>query len=253
MDFGAFKRFLVEIERAWKYFEPLEEALPREDELALRRAGFYRGSREWLAFLRLKDELSPDPLQVAIEGGDPVTRPHGKEVPQDTAQHRYAAVALDLGLCFEREGMPGHDCDRPLRIATLLEEKILSREAIWRWTGRTDNKELSLSLVDGLPAEGSMTQHYPNVRRVLGESSPLALCAYLHRHGVRHEGKWITSHKFDLAAELRQQGKGDLAGGLGVDDSIIGEKFIFKLERLLPDPIAKLGEAVPPEKPDRDW
>ena len=253
VDFGAFKRFLVEIERAWKYFEPLEEALPREDELALRRAGFYRGSREWLAFLRLKDELSPDPLQVAIEGGDPVTRPHGKEVPQDTAQHRYAAVALDLGLCFEREGMPGHDCDRPLRIATLLEEKILSREAIWRWTGRTDNKELSLSLVDGLPAEGSMTQHYPNVRRVLGESSPLALCAYLHRHGVRHEGKWITSHKFDLAAELRQQGKGDLAGGLGVDDSIIGEKFIFKLERLLPDPIAKLGEAVPPEKPDRDW
>jgi hypothetical protein len=258
VEFAPFKRFLREIDRAWKYFEPLEESLPRDDELGLRRAEFYRGCRSWLSFLKLDPQLNPDDLQVKIEGGDPVTRPYGKEVPQDTAQFRYKTVTLDLGLCFEQESGPGRDCARPLRIATLFEEKIRRREAIWSWTARTDLTELSVGLVDGWEAEGSR-QRYANVRRVLGKSSALALCAYLHRHGVRHEDRWVTSHAFDLAVELKKKGQGDLAAALGAQERIVGEKFFFTLRRPLPDPIRRLSEAAAPAAPvrtkeaDDDW
>ncbi|MHC4608888.1 MAG: hypothetical protein ACYS7M_00895, partial [Planctomycetota bacterium] len=242
VDFGLFKRFLVEIERAWKTFEPLEAALPREDELRARRAVFYAGCNEWIKFLGLKDQLTPDPLQVTIEGGDPVTKPYGKERPQDTAQHTYETVVLDLGLCFDRDDQYGRDCERGLRIATLFEEKIRSRQAVWTWTARTANTQLSVGLVDGWPVEGS-AQSYINVRHVLGESSSLALCAYLHRYGVRYEDKWVTSHGFDLEVEYKKQGKGDLVGTLDPGKKVVGEKFFFTPERRLPDPIRKLGEA----------
>jgi hypothetical protein len=178
---------------------------------------------------------------VDVRGDDPVTPPFGQERVEDTAQHYYDAVALDLGLCI-KEGDQPCSTDRPLRIPTLTEQRKGVRRTIWKWTTRPGNPELTVALVDGRRREG-VSQNYPSLTRTLGQSSPLALCAYLHRYGVRSDDEWVTSHGFDLPREFVNKGVGHLKGTVDPDKTFVGEKYIFTLERPLPDPIAKLQPA----------
>ncbi|HUU83395.1 MAG TPA: type VI secretion protein IcmF/TssM N-terminal domain-containing protein [Phycisphaerae bacterium] len=246
VKFADFTNFLVEISNARQAFEPIEATIPKDDRLARERDAFYRSCEEWRTFLRLGDDRVAGELAVEVSGGDPVMPPYGKERVQDTAQHYYEAVELDLGLAVSATG----DSGRPLRVATLYEEKVRSQKCVWRWSGSTGGGELSVSLVDGWQIEGS-SRAYPAVKRVLGQSSPLALCAYLHRYGVPDDGKWLTVHKFDLVEALKRQGQSDLVRGLKTDTTIVGEKFVFNLVRPLPNPIGKLERSASGAADDR--
>ena len=62
----------------------------------------------------------------------------------------------------------------------------------------------------------------------------------MHKHGVRYGDKWVTSHLFDLVSRLKRDGRSDLVGTLDPGRTQVGEKFIFKLQRPMPDPIPKL-------------
>jgi len=244
VNFTDFKRFVQEVDRAWQVFESLEDRLADSGDLATARAMFYRGCRDWVGFLKLTNlDAAELPLEITL--ADPV-KVYGKQNVQDTAQHYYQGVALDLGLCVRDDAAQmGCDPDKPLRSNTLLEEKVKRRDATWRWTARTPNKELSVALVDGRPIEGS-TGSYPPVRTGVGESSELALCSYLHRYGVaRDDGRWVTTHAFDLEAEFKKLGQANLTSTLAANKKIVGETFLFKLDRPLPPPILRLREAAP--------
>ena len=241
VDFTDFKRFVREIELAWSVFEPIEQAMPPDDAHLGARLTFYRACRDWARFMRLDEQLVPDELVVEIQGADPVTEPFGKERMHDTAQHYYDAVALDIGLAISRDDVPGSDSDLPLRMPTLTEQKIQKRRATWRWTSRAGRTELTVALIEGRTRAG-VAGAYPTISHTLGQSSPLALCAYLHRHGVRYGDQWVTSHAFDLVTEFKRKGQGNLVGTLDPDKRIVGEKFMIKLvDRPLPEPILKLG------------
>ena len=242
VDFADFKGFVREMERAWKAFEVLEDALPQDEPLRGPRLEFYRECQVWARFLQLNDQLMPSPLVVEVEGADPVTEPFGKERVQDTAQMYYDAVTLDLALAISKEGEPGASGEEPLRIPTLAADKLNKpRKALWRWGVRTGGTGLSVSLVDGRGPEGGGGSRYPSITHALGESSPLALCAYLHRHGVHSGDQWVTSHAFELVTELKQRGQGNLVSTLDPGKTTVGEKFLFRLERPLPDPVRKLS------------
>ncbi len=243
VDFVNFKKFLRDVERAAQQFELLEQALPHDDPLWRARADFYRGCREWARFIGLKDQLQHTDLGVEVRGGDPLDAPTGKERVDDTAQHSYDYVDLDLGLCVREAADQTCSTDRPLRMPTLTEQKVGPRQTTWTWPVRPGGQELSVALVEGRRPEGS-SQNYPSIARTLGQTSPLALCAYLHRYGLRADNTWVTSHGFNLPEEFRLKGVGNLAGTLDPGKTMVGEKYIFTLDRPLPDPIAKLGPAT---------
>jgi hypothetical protein len=239
VEFDGFKDFLFEVANARKMFEPIEATLPEDDELGRQRSEFYRSCEKWFNFLDLNDSRVPNELTVEVAGDDPIRPPLGKEHVDDTAQHEYEFIELDLGLSVPTGGQTGADVGRPLRVATSYEQKVLSHTCVWRWATRTDGSELSVALVEGFQVKGASLT-YPTIKKVVGESSPLALCAYLHRYAVHEDGKWYTSHGFDLAEEFKRSGHSDLVPGLKTGRTVLGEKFVFSLERRLPDPIEKL-------------
>ena len=52
----------------------------------------------------------------------------------------------------------------------------------------------------------------------------------------------IVTHSFDLPAELKSKGKGNLAQKLeNVGNRWYGMSFKFRLDRTMPDPIIKLA------------
>ncbi len=240
VDFVEFKEFVREVGRAQLVFQPIEESLPHDEPFWMARNNFYEGARNWVGFMGLGNRVTAEALVVSVEGADPVTEPFGKERVHDTAQQYYDAVSLDLALAVVKDDEPGSDVGRPLRIATLTEKKInRPQNAVWDWSTRAGKTELSVSLIEGRKREGS-GRSYPNLTRTFGETSPLALCAYLHRHGIRYGDKWVTSHSFDLPARFRAAGQAPLISTLDPDKHIVGEKFLFKLERPMPDPIYPL-------------
>lgn len=236
VDFATFKSFVVEIDRAWNTLQALEQGLPESDVLRQERLAVYRRCREWITFMGIDNSLTPADLEVAVELGDPIREPLGKERPDDTAQMYYRAVSLEMGMAVS--GAPTSE----LRIPTLVEQRQGKRFAgSWKWGTRSDQRELRVSLVEG-ERRAAASRAYPDVPIVLGESSPLALCAYLHRHGIRYGEKWVTSHSFDLVRSFKEKGVGDLTGTLDPGRTNVGVKFFFDLGRPMPDPIPRIGQ-----------
>jgi len=240
--FPEFKQFVRDVNRAAEAFEPLERGLPAEP-LSAARGVFCGGCKAWKSFIGIEDELKTTDLEVTIEGKDPLQKPVGKYKVEDTAQYHYNAMQLNLGLAI-RDEATGSSSYASLRIPTKTEDKVgKPQKAVWTWTKPPDNPTFTVSLVDSPKDLG-----YPTMEHTLGKSSPLAFCAYLHRHGVldpedndRH--KWITSHGFDLRKEFRLR---EDEGKINKLDTInvVGEGFIFTLDRSLPPPIKKLKPAT---------
>ena len=236
--FAEFKSFVTQVERAWVVLEELEKGLPDRDAFRQDRLVVYRLCREWIQFMGIDNSLTPDALQVVVEVGDPVKEPLGKERPEDTPQMYYDAIVLDLGLAVGGGGNPMEDV---LRIPTLAEQRQGKKFAgSWKWDTRSENRELKVSLVDGRRRAGA-SRAYPDLMIPLGEASPLALCAYLHRHGIRNGEEWVSSHMFDLVKRFKEKGVGDLAGTLDPERTKVGVKFLFDLGRPMPEPIPRIG------------
>ncbi len=251
VDFEKFRKFLVEVDLARESFRSLEEGLPEDDELRRARLAFYQDCRNWLEFIGLTEQAGKSgpraPRDVALEiwGGDPTRDPFGKEKPDDSAQHYYADTELSLGLHVDAGG--GDFREGPFVMATETERKVQKRRAQWRWTSRAQDAEVSVKLMRGLKAaDGS--QVYPELKRVLGTHSPLALCAFLHRYGVPHESEWIVAFSFDLVDEFQKKSQLNLVQQLkDKSKTKVGDKYIFRfVDRPMPGPIRPLGRPANP-------
>ena len=92
----------------------------------------------------------------------------------------------------------------------------------------------------GARLDASLVSKSPSI---LGTSSPLALCAYLHRYAKYDDqnGVWVSSHAIDLAQAFRAAGTADLIPPDG--KTRMGAKFTYRLERVMPEPIQRLQRA----------
>ena len=244
VDFEDFKTFLSTIRFARETFKPLESEMNPDEKYYSERRQFYDDCDRWWAFVGLSDDtLSSTPLGVEISGGDPLTAPNVGDRPDDTAQQYYRYVDLDLGL-----RLVGEDASRgavgAIRVATLREEKVLIKKAVWDWATDTGRRRIQVRFTEGWDVEAGSRERYPDIPKVLGDVSPLSFCAYLYREGQRQGDQWLTVHKADFRTEWKAQGKGHLVQRLETDKYVRGEMFVFKLERSMPDPIMPIQRAT---------
>ena len=229
VDFRKFKEFLVVMHRARAAFQDLEDQLPDDAPGRRERRAFYGACEGWFKFLDLSDDLRAEPvvLNVTIKGEDAIDPPFGQERVDETAQFAAKYFTLDLGLTLSEADRAGGD--DVLRIATEYQYKIRQRKATWEW--RSTGKELTVGLEEGL---GNIAG---SSKKILGRSSPLALCAYLHRYGRSYGDPktWYVSHAFEQTEQVG-------APGDAARRKKVGEKAVFMLGRGLPDPIPELVE-----------
>ncbi len=243
VDFEDFKEFLAAVRLARATFEPLEEGIDPSDSNFATRRQFYEQCDLWWRFLGLDEQtLATTSLGVEIFGGDPMTAPNVKDRPDGTAQHYYRYVDLDLGLRLD-----GADGSRgsigPVRVATLLEEKVLVKKAKWTWSADAGRRRMQVRFAEGWEVPESR-ERYPDIPVVLGDVSPLSFCTYLHRYGQRQGDQWLTVHKADFRTAWKSQGKERLVQRLEADKYVRGEMFVFKLERRMPEPVVPLERAA---------
>ncbi len=243
VDFEDFKEFLSTIRFAREVFKPLEGEMDPEEKYHVGRLRFYEQCDRWWAFIGLSDDtLSSTPLNVDISGGDPLTAPNVADRPDDTAQQYYRYVDLDLGLRLEgASGSSG--AMGPIRVATLVEEKVQVKRAVWDWPTDTGRRRIQVRFSEGWEVPGTR-ERYPDIPKILGDVSPLSFCAYLFREGQRQGDQWLTVHKSDFRTEWKAQGKGHLVQRLEKDKYVRGEMFVFKLERAMPEPILPIERAT---------
>jgi len=231
VDFVNFKNFLVEMVRAKLVFEQLEQSLPTGAPGRAARLAFYQGCAAWYEFLGLVNERDPaaTDLKLVVEGEDPTVEPFGRERVGDSAQQDYGKLILELGLSMDQ---PDKTIPRgALALATLTEEKMKRRSGRWRWSQRSTD-DVTVELTGDVSGRGR-----GDLRKTIGQASPLAFCAYLQRYGDPYDARktWRVTHSFDI------QG---LAGGAR---RTIGERLKFELPRHLPEPIVPIapGSAAP--------
>jgi hypothetical protein len=246
-----FKDFLFEISQAARVFGPLENGIPDDDPLKAKRLQLYRGCQQWWSFIGFDAQGKPADLKLEVQNLDPLdpTTPGGRvQGIDDTAQNYYGEVQLYLGLAVQDPNQPGGVNETaPLRISTLARGASGMKKAWWRWTSGGGENRFRMQLAVGIQGLGK-TKPYPDniAPSILGKSSPLALCAYLHRY-ARYDGQsglWVSSHAIDLAQAFRAVGAADLIPPDG--RTRIGAKFAFRLERAMPEPIRRLQRASPP-------
>jgi hypothetical protein len=232
-DFGRFKSFVAEVDRAAAAFDALEKGLPADDSYKASRAAFYASCRAWRDFVGVAGAGgSTSELGMSVTITDPVTARAARGQVQDTAQHFYDDVELDIGLTVD--GGQG-----PLRLATEVGRQAGPRRATWNWATRAADPELRVALVNGREVQGG-SGVYPNIVKSLGTSSPMAFCAYLQRYGSPEGETWVVSHSFNLIEELKAQGKGDMAARVPADKSVIGVGLVFTLDRAMPQAIPRI-------------
>lgn len=226
VDFDHFIDFLVEMYRAKKSFESLEAGLPDDAPGWRSRGELYASCEAWFRFLGLKDEPKPfpEPLRLTILSQDPVIQPFGKERVDETCQFTAKSFVLDLGLHLGQ----GEAVGAPSVLSIACERQYKRSggyQAVWPWDD-TPGKELRIRL------EGVRPGVKDPGPKTLGIHSPLALCAYLHRHGVGYEQNktWYVTHGFERQAR-------------DVPKQIVGDKLVFKLRHPLPEPITRLTRA----------
>jgi hypothetical protein len=243
VDFEKFKQFLRDVGFAQEHFAPLEQGLPETDELLQARAAFYRSCTEWRAFLDLTDQLVVSPLGVDVDGEDPLSQASGRVKVDDTAQHYYDFVELDLGLEVEEEGTWNR---APLMIATDVEVRAQTKmpSTRWDWKPEAGDRVLMIKLIDGQQPDWAK-QRFASLDDPLGDASAMAFCAYLHHYGKKlGTREWITTHSFDLPKGLLAKGQGALSRAVDkTGKTQVGLSFRFKLARPMPEPIEKLEPA----------
>lgn len=231
VDFARFRSFLRELTRAKQAFEQLEKDLP-DDEQKKARQQLYASCQAWLDFLNLDRYDAPAPLGIVITSEDPVGR--GQPI-DDTAQQYYMAIEVGLGLTRTGE-QADHRPGQTLSIPTTLRE---SAQTQWNWS-RGAERPLTIRLVDGIQGEGK-SEPYPTITmKDLGAASELAFCAYLQRYASPQTDRhgWVALHATDL-----REAFADKPFLIPRDKTRIGVKFVFRLDRPLPEPIARLDPA----------
>ncbi len=224
VDFANFKNFLVEVTRAKLVFEQLEASLPADSPGRAERLAFYQGCVDWYEFLGLVNERDPraTDLKFTVEGEDPTAEPYGSERVGDSAQQDYGRLILAIGLSMDKpdKTIPSGS----MAIATLTEEKVKRRPGRWRWTQRSTD-DLTITLAGDVTGRGR-----GDLRKTLGQASPLAFCAYLQRYGDGYDARktWRVTHGFDIPG---------LGGG---QRRTIGERLKFELNRHMPAPIVHI-------------
>ncbi len=224
VDFTNFKNFLVEIVRAKLVFEQLEASLPSDARGRAERLAFYENCADWYEFLGLVNERNPSTtdLKFTIEGEDPTSEPYGSVRVEDSAQQDFGRLILEIGLSMDE---PDKTIPRgAMAIATLTEEKVKRRPGRWRWNQRSTD-DLTVVLTGDVTGHGR-----GDLRKTLGQGSPLAFCAYLQRYGDGYDARktWRVTHGFDIPG---------LSGG---QRRTIGERLKFELTRHLPTPIVPI-------------
>lgn len=245
--FEAFRDLLMRIQRAEELLGALEQALPESD-VRRRRLAFLSGSTQWRRFMGLDAQGAPAPLDVIVRTSDPLGEPVSQERVNDSAQHYYRRVELNIGLRLQEAGDRG--AVRPVEFETTAAARAERRQTVWEWSRAIDLPELTFQLMDGLQPERQDFRYPPIKPRVLGRPSALALCAFLHRYGTRHEGTWLVTLGVNLAEKFREAGNPELVARLPRQDMVVGERFLFQLPqgRDLPEPITPLEPAVLPPR-----
>lgn len=220
VDFQAFKKFLAQVRQFKTVFQKLDDGIARHrpNDPSLRsRIAFYAQCQQWYDFLGLKggvnDLQSATPLEVIVQGDDPVGDSVFAGQVEDTAQHYYARAELEIGL---RTGSGD-----TLELDTQKTE-YSAKAATWDWdrqSGVTMQATLKHPTRPGYPEK---------LTAPIGQSSPLALCAYLQKHANGGGRNWRTLAKF------RTDGIADAHG------QFLGAMFVFQLNRAMPEPIEKL-------------
>ncbi|MCC7414259.1 MAG: hypothetical protein IT495_21780, partial [Gammaproteobacteria bacterium] len=249
VPYKPFKDFLVEIGEAARVLGLLERGIPDDDPLKPQRTALYRSCQQWRDFIGFTPQGQQSDLKLEVRYVDPLdpTLPGGKVAGiDDTAQNFYGEVQLYLGLAIQDPNQPGGIGERaPLKISTLTRGDAGARTAFWRWQGGGSGSTLKMQFAGGIQGEGRQ-KSYPDTISplILGGSSPLALCAYLHRYARFSDqgGVWVASHALDLTEAFKQAGTGDLIPPDG--RTRMGAKFTFKLDRAMPDPIQKVQKGA---------
>ncbi len=242
VDFTEFKRFIREVGYAKTAFKQLEEGISSDDPLLKKRLAFYRECKAWKEFLHLTDKLGTDPLRVEVDRRDPMREASGNVPVDDTPQHYYAFVELELGLEVERDGRYG---EAALKVYTKADKQAENKTPPAQWSWKTPSDQLGLTVRFGggmTPKEGK--KPYPNLELRLGDGAPLAFCAYLQRHGKGSATEWLTTHSMHLPDRIRDKGQRDYARQVEeTGKKYHGLSFAFTLNRPLPGPIVKLEKA----------
>ncbi len=240
VPFDQFARLLNLVHQADETLKPLEQGLPEDDPVRRARRTFVEACARWREFLRLSPQGAAVPLELEVSTADPVGAPYGQERVDDSAQHWYARVRLALGLEWQKvAGQAGTD---PLVFETVAEAWGRPVRTVWKWTTSLEQPDISFELVDGIESERGFVSPRINAR-ALGRNSALALCAFLHRYGVYHDGNWVVTFGIRLADAFTAAGKSDLIPRLPEPGWTVGMKFYLRLSpgRELPDPIVKLA------------
>lgn len=231
VELGRFVDFLEEAGRATLLFEPLERGFQAGDATAEARRVFARACQEWRDFLRLQSG-NPSALEVRVKSA-PFSLKAYPEV-QDTAQNYYRTLCLEIGLASNDS--------RDLCFDTTPIESGMQLDTKWNWT---TPREMRWRLVDGLRSAEDPNFMYPNVDGgVLGDPSPLALCALLQSRGRPDEaGTWTLVFWTDLRERLAEIGRSDARGFVNEQHSRVGAALSFDLGRKMPRPIQPLQPA----------
>jgi hypothetical protein len=214
-----FKEFVAKVRQVHKALEPLEEGLPADDPLVVRRDKFWRTCEAWDSFLG-------NPVTVTVSPADPTQAPFPSPRVPDTPQNYYAAVELDLGLA-----------EKAPRFNAFRGEQE-GQKITWNWS--VVPRKVRVALVEGHALKDRPLK-YEDYPLELGDAGPLALGAYLNQQNLKHDNAWYTRHEFDLHAWFKAKGQAALVS----EGTRVGVGFRFRLEPDLPGPIPTLEPTVP--------
>jgi len=228
VEFAKFKKFLLDIQRAEDAFRPLEDGF--DDDLSLVRSRYYTLCAKWRSFLGLDKDGRETPLLLTVRGGDPLNDPRFRgQGFVDTAHQYYRTVELNLGDLAWTSDDPDASISRgPLRRRTENEFRKTEYRAPWDWS-QSRGAVMEASLIEGAAIDVQRDDNrYSPISVVLGQTSPLGICAYLqaYSHDSHDPDRriWWTLHKFELKEGAKK-------------DKFLAEMFEFKLDRALPEPI----------------
>lgn len=250
VPYREFRDFLFEIGNAQRVLAKIEEDFPTDDEARQKRMELYRSCEQWRTFMDFNTSRDPQRLVVEeIVALDPLAKGWKAARIQDTAQNYYRSIRLSLGLDVVGVNEAAPDQAEPLEIGTRQNDRF-PQKAYWRWIDR--KQPLKMEFIQ--PREHPLiNEHYPEIvgnhALVLGDSSPLAFCAYLHRYDIggrnddggegRNRREWVTEHGINLSNTFKKLGKEHLAPE--EKRSIMGTRLRFRLQRSMPDPIIPLS------------
>ena len=235
VGFQDFKTFLVQVHRAQERYKELEQGLTDNTKGCRERRAFYRQCERWYEFLDLQDdeEKRPETLHLTVVGHpDPAESACAGQEVESGAQQTADYIGLRLGLKLSEDDKR-IDGDL-LRIPTGVAGRRKEHGVWWEWP--SEEGELAVSL-----EEIRLESRVEEPKKILGRSSPLAFCAYLHRYGAADEvdaKRWCVMHAFERdRPSSARVGTGDAARAR---KELVGETLLFELERPLPGPIARL-------------